>query len=331
MTGPAPRARAVAVEIPAAPTWRARFTRPAGEFPAVRFAGAVLRRFVEHGMTVYAAALAYRGLVALFPFVMVVLGLFDWLGVGDPLPQVPSALLRLWRERGDGPAAVSVGGLLSAGGVVGIWSMATGARLLTRALNSAHQVKEGRPLVRHFTFSFVFLPAVVAVTMVAAVVLLLTSRMVGGIGEWLGIGPVLAFLGGWLRLPTALTLLGIAVGAVYRFGPSAHPSYRAAAAGAAITVVLWAAASAGLAWAVSTVLDYGSTYGSLGAAVALLVYLHLSALVLMLGAEVSAELQRCLVPESGDSPDLDAGPGAAEAAGGAGAGPTALVERARGA
>jgi membrane protein len=291
----APRAQAVAVEIPAASAWRPRFTRPIGEVPAVRFAVAVVRRFVEHGMTVYAAALAYRGLVALVPFVLVVLGVFDWLGVGDPhpLPRLPAGLLQFSGTGGDGPAMVSGGELLSAGAVVGIWSMATGARLLMRALNTAHQVKEERPLVRHFTFSLVFLPAVAAVTAVATVLLLLTSRVVDGIGGVLGMAPVLAFLGSWLRFPAALALLGLAVGTVYRFGPSVHPPYRAVAAGATVTVVLWAAASAGFAWAVSTVLDHGSTYGSLGAAVALLVYLHLSALVLMLGAEVSAEFQRC--------------------------------------
>jgi membrane protein len=279
----------VAVEIPAAPAWRDRFTRPAGEFPTLQFAVAVVRRFVEHGMTVYAAALAYRGLVALVPFVMVVLGLLEWLGVGDSLPRLTAALLRLWRQRGEGEGTVSTEGVLSAGAVVGIWSIATGARLLMRALNTAHQVKEGRPLVRRFTFSLVFLPAVAAVTAVATVLLLLTTQVADAIGEVLGIGPVLVVLGSWLRFPAALALVGLAVCAVYRFGPSAPPPYGAVAAGAAITVVLWAATSAGFAWAVSTVLDYGSTYGSLGAAVALLVYLHLSALVLMLGAEVSAE------------------------------------------
>lgn len=291
MTGPARRVRGVAVAIPAVSVWRPWFTRPAGEAPAVRFAVTVVRRFVEHGMTVFAAALAYRGLVALVPFVLVVLALFDWLGVGGPLPRLPATLLRLWPGRGDGQGAEAVGGLLSAGGV-GIWSMATGARLLMRALNTAHQVKEARPLVRRFAFSLVFLPAIAAVTAVATVLLLLTSQVVDGIGGWLGIRPVLEFLGTRLRFPAALALLGLAVGAVYRLGPSVRPPYRAVAAGAALTVVLWAGASAGFAWAVSTVLDYGSTYGSLGAAVALLVYLHLSALVLMLGAEVSAELQR---------------------------------------
>jgi membrane protein len=280
------------MQVPVPPAWHARFTGPAGEngSHALRLAVAVVLRFFEHGMPVYAAALAYRGLVALIPFVLVVLSLFDWLGVGDALPRLTAALPGHWRELGDGRTAASMGGLISAGASVGVWSMSTGSRLLMRALNTAHQVKEGRPQVSRFTFSLVFLPVIAGVIVVATALLLLTSRFVGRVGGWLGMSPVLHFVESWLRLPTALALLGLAVFAVYRLGPSVRPRYRAAAAGAMLTILLWMATSAAFGWAVSTVLDYGSTYGSLGAAVALLVYLHLTALVLLLGAEVSAVL-----------------------------------------
>jgi membrane protein len=292
MTGPAPRARAIAMQMPMPSVWRAWFTGPDGEngSHALRLAVAVVRRFIEHGMPVYAAALAYRGLVALIPFVLVVLSLFDWLGVGEELPRLTAALPPQWRDVGDGGTAASMGGLISAGASVGIWSMSTGSRLLMRALNTAHRVKEGRPRVSRFTFSLVFLPVIAAVIVLATVLLLLTSQVVGRVGGWLGMSPVLHFLESWLRLPTALALLGLAVCAVYRLGPSVRPPYRAAAAGATLTILLWMATSAAFGWAVSTVLDYGSTYGGLGAAVALLVYLHLTALVLLLGAEVSAVL-----------------------------------------
>jgi membrane protein len=292
VTGPVSRARAIALQIPRPSAWRPRFTGPVGEggYRAVRLTVAVVRRFVEHGMPVYAAALAYRGVLALVPFVLVVLSLFDWLGVGDALPRLTAPLPPHWRELDDGGTAASVGGLLSAGALVGIWSMSTGSRLLMRALNTAHRVKEGRPRVSRFTFSLVFLPVIAAVIVVATVLLLLTSQVVDRVGGWLGMGPVLHFLASWLRFPTALALLGLAVCAVYRLGPSVRPPYRAVAAGATLTMLLWMAASAAFGWAVSTVLDYGSTYGSLGAAVALLVYLHLTALVLLLGAEVSAEI-----------------------------------------
>lgn len=292
MTGPVSRARAIAAQVPPPSAWGPRFTRPArrGWSHAVRLVVAVAVRFWEHGMPVYAAALAYRGVLALVPFVLVVLSLFDWLGVGNALPRLTAPLPPHWRDLGDDGTAASMGGLLSAGAAVGIWSMSTGSRLLMRALNTAHQIKEGRPQVSRFTFSLVFLPVIAAVIVVATVLLLLTSQVVDRVGGWLGMSPVLHFLASWLRLPTALALLGLAVCAVYRLGPGLRPPYRAVAAGATLTMLLWMATSAAFGWALSTVLDYGSTYGSLGAAVALLVYLHLTALVLLLGAEMSAEI-----------------------------------------
>lgn len=268
----------------------------------VRFGRLVLLRFLAQGMTVYAGALAYRGLLALVPLALIVLSLIGLLGVEGSLPRLTAALLRLRGVPGAGGAAtVPLEGLLSAGAVVGTWSIATGARLLMRALNAAHAVEETRPPVARFAFSLLFLPALAVVTVAAMVLLLVTTRIIGWIGGWIGVGPVLGFLGSWLRLPAALGLLAFAVGAVFRFGPSVRPPYRAVAAGAALTVVLWAVASVAFGLAVSGVLDYGSTYGGLGAAVALLVYLNLSALVLLLGAEVSAEIARrpAGVPDGG--------------------------------
>lgn len=269
---------------------------------AVRFGRLVMVRFLGHGMTVYAGALAYRGLLALIPLALIILSLIGLLGMEGSVPRITAALHRLRGAPGaGGAAAVPLEGLLSAGAVVGIWSIATGARLLMRALNAVHAVEETRPPVARFAFSLVFLPALAVVTVAAMVLLLVTTRIIRWIGGWIGVGPVLDFLGSWLRLPAALALLAFAVGAVYRFGPSVRPPGRAVAAGAALTVTLWAIVSAGFGLAVSTVLDYGSTYGGLGAAVALLVYLNLLALVLLLGAEVSAEIARTPAVPGGES------------------------------
>jgi membrane protein len=274
------------------PPFRQPPRAPAGQEPdVVRFGRRVVLRFLAHGMTVYAGALAYRGLLALVPLALIVLALVGLLGIEGSFPRLTAALLRLRGAAGPGgAAAIPLEGLLSAGAVVGIWSIATGARLLMRALDAAHAVEKSRPTVARFAFSLVFLPALAVVTVAAMVLLLATTRIIRWAGGWIGVGPVLDFLGSWLRLPAALGLLALAVGAVFRWGPGVRPPGRAVAAGAALTVVLWAVVSAGFGLAVSTVLDYGSTYGGLGAAVALLVYLNLLALVLLLGAEVSAEI-----------------------------------------
>lgn len=256
---------------------------------AATWALRLARRFVAHGMPVYAGALTYRGLLALVPLTLVFLWLIGVFGLEDSLPRLTEALRRLRPGEGGG---ASLTGLLSAGAVVGAWAISVGARLLMRALNAAHEAEETRPPALRFAFSLVFLPALAVAIALAALLLVLTSRLVGWASGLVGVGAVVGVLGSWLRVPLALGVLGLAATAVYRFGPSVRPPWRAVAAGAALAVALWASASAGFALALANLLDYGATYGSLGAAVALLFYLHLSALVLLLGAEVSALLGR---------------------------------------
>ena len=93
----------------------------------------IARRFVAHGMPVYAGALTYRGLLALVPFALVFLWLIGAFGLEGSLPRLTGVLRRLR----PGGSDVSLTGLLSAGALVGAWAISAGARLLMRALNIA--------------------------------------------------------------------------------------------------------------------------------------------------------------------------------------------------
>lgn len=243
------------------------------------------RRFTAHGMTVYAGALTYRGLLALVPLALVFLWLVGAFGLEGSLPQLTDALRRLRPDEADG---ASLARLLSFGAAVGAWSLFMGGRLLMRALNAAHEVEETRHPAVRFAFSLVFLPALALLVALATALLALASRLASWVGGLVGTGAAVDLLASWLRFPLALGVVGLAVAVVYRFGPSARPSWRAVATAAALAVGLWAGATLGFTFALRYVLDYGATYGSLGAAVALLVYLRLCMLVVLLGAEVSA-------------------------------------------
>jgi membrane protein len=272
------------IASPAKGSARARLRR------LVVFVERVGRRFFAQRMPVYAAALAYRGLLALVPFALLSLSLIGLVGIEGSLPRITAALIRLRGNRGDDGATTEVPleGLLSIGVVVGLWSMSVGARLFMQALNAVHGVEETRTPLARAVASVIFLPALAAVTVVATVLLVVTSKILATIAYWIGLASVFEFLGSWVRAPLALAVIGCAVAASYRFGPSVRPPVRAVAAGAGVAVALWTAASLAFGFALSTVLDYGSTYGGLGAAVALLVYLHLTAIILLVGAQVSA-------------------------------------------
>jgi membrane protein len=120
--------------------------------------------------------------------------------------------------------------------------------------------------------------------------MLIGTRLVERIAELVGMDEVFVLMWGWLRFPVALFLLAVVLSLVYRFGPNAKQRFRSVVLGAALAVVLWAISSVGFSFYLANFANYGVTYGSLGAAVGLLLYLYLSASVVLLGAEVNATI-----------------------------------------
>ena len=95
------------------------------------------------------------------------------------------------------------------------------------------------------------------------------------------------------RWPALVVLVAVALAVFYRLGPDrANPRFRWMSWGALVAVVLWVAVSAGFSWYVSNFGSYGQTYGSLGAVIVLLLWLWLSALAALIGAELDAEIER---------------------------------------
>src|SRR3712207_4657585 len=124
--------------------------------------------------------------------------------------------------------------------------------------------------------------------------MLIGPQLVEGIAELVGLDKVFVFLWGWLRFPVALFLLAVVLSLVYRYGSDAKQRFRSAGLGAVLAVVLWAISSVGFSFYLSNFANYGVTYGSLGAAVGLLLYLYLCASVVLLGAEVNAVIHRAV-------------------------------------
>jgi membrane protein len=280
-----------------------------------------IRNFVGHSMPTFASALAYQGLFALFPFViflgllLVVLqvdGFFDRLieqARSRAPQQVPGSLEPVVEqtrsslpEEALAPVAerlvrqgqeVAESNLLRFGIVFfAIWSASGVAWTLLEALNVLHQVEETRPLWKRFVFSVVFAPAIGVMVIVGAGLLLIGPQLAEWLAGRVGLDEAFVILWWWLRIPVALFLLMLAVSVIYRFVPNTNRRFRFVAPGAVVAVIAWALALLGFSFYLSNFADYGAVYGSLGAAVALLVYLYISAATLLLGAEVNEALYR---------------------------------------
>jgi membrane protein len=266
--------------------------------------------FFEHPMATYAAALAYRGLFGLFPFVFILVVLLGALGIPDFIDRatdqaraqssryVPDQLepvvepareqvkpLLGMIERAEEQAGNK---LLLFGVGVALWSVSAVARTLTEAFNVAYQVPETRRWWRQLALSLAFGPILALVVIVSVALMLIGPELVGSIAQLVNLDELFVRLWGWLRFPVALFLLAVVLSVVYRFGPNVKERFRSVVLGAALAVVLWAISSVGFSFYLANFANYGVTYGSIGAAVGLLFYLYLCASVVLLGAEFNA-------------------------------------------
>jgi membrane protein len=265
------------------------------------------RRFGRHRMPTHAAALAYRGALALFPFLLLVFGLVHVVGLHAIATALAArAATGQPEDRGDLARWIGAqleeppdGGLLSIGVLTALWAVGAGIRGLRLALADAGDVTTDPatiPLWRRIALSIAIAPVFVLAVIAAALSLLVTSRAIGTIAGWLGGNAAIARMFTWLRVPVAIVVITLLLGGLYRLAPGTRRPFRSLLAGAAVASVSWTLMSLGFSIALSTVLNYGATYGSFGAAIALLVYLHLSAAVILAGAEINAVLAGARAP-----------------------------------
>ena len=256
-----------------------------------------VRSFLEHDMPIYAAALAYRALFALFPFFaflvallgfLEITGFFEWL-----IDQTRSALQEQYARVGEwlirqGMYQAQDGALLSSVIVLAIWPVSSGVRSLIKALNTVHGVVESRPAWKRLVLQAFFAVGLAATLIIATALLLIGPWAVEWLVGLVGLDEIFISLWAWLRLPVALVLLMLIVSVVYWVVPSVDRPFRLITPGAVLAVIVWVVASLAFAYYVSNFANYSVVYGSLGAAVALLLYFYISAAVLLLGAEVNA-------------------------------------------
>jgi membrane protein len=265
-------------------------------------------------MPIYAEQLSYRGIFGFFPFVILVFALlavlridivFDRLieaAMGVPPQQIPEPIEPV-AEEGRNQAAFLLpliqqareqagGGLLSFGLAISLWSVAAVVFTLMEALNVAYDVEETRSRRKRFAFALIFGPFLALAFILACGLMLIGPRVTGWLAGLAGLDEAWVAFWGWLRYPVALLLLAAVLSVVYRFVPDADRSLWSAMPGAAFAVIAWPIASLGFSIYLSNFAGRGLTYGSLGTAVGLLVYLYISAWVVLLGAEINEAVYR---------------------------------------
>ncbi len=169
-----------------------------------------------------------------------------------------------------------------------LWSANAGVKALFDALNVIYDEDEKRSFLRLnlISLAFTFCVIVFMVMSLAAVVAVPVVLSRFGLGR-LSQFPVAA-----LRWPFLFVIVALGLSALYRFGPSRRPpKWRWVSIGSVVGAIAWLAGSVAFSWYLGNVADFNATYGSLGAAMGLMMWLWLSAVVVLFGAQLNAEIE----------------------------------------
>ena len=265
-----------------------------------------IREFQNDNLTDWAAALTYYAMLSLFPGIILLTAILGMLG-----PKPTQSLINNLSLVGPGTArdlivnalhgAHHFAGPLAVIGLVGaLWSASGYLGAFIRASNAIYDVPEGRPIWKTIPLRVGLTLALVVILVLCAVGLVFTGTLATKAGDLLGIGSVGLTVWGIAKWPVMVLLIVLAIALLYRLSPNVRPpGFRWFSPGGALAVVLWAIASAGFAFYVGNFGSYNKTYGSLAAVVIFLVWLWISNLAVLLGAEFNAELARGRQIEAG--------------------------------
>ncbi len=258
--------------------------------------------FSEHDLSTYAAALAYRALFSIFPFILFLLALlgflhlpdfFDWLRSQADLLLPPVAMEQV------GPVIDqlqdSQGGLMSFGILLALWTASIGVRSLMNAMNRVYAVEESRPSWKLVLLSVAYTVGLAVMLLLAAGFMTLGPQVMSWLASQIGMEQMLVTLWTWIRWPLAILLMMLAVALIYYATPDVEQDFRFITPGSVVAVIVWLAASIGFGIYVQNFGNYNATYGSIGAIIVLLLYFYISAAVLLLGAQLNATIEHASV------------------------------------
>jgi membrane protein len=275
----------------------------------------VARRFGEDNLSLVSAGVAFYALLGLFPALAALISVFGL--VADPHQVqaqfanlkgiLPNDAYSLMSQQLTGLAGGS-GGQLGIGLVVAIllsvWGATRGTRSLIVALNIAYGEEDTRGLIQQNLMAFGMTLFLILVVVTAIIAVVGAPIVLGFFGPD-RLVPVLIH---WLRWPLLAFVAMLALAVLYRYGPARRKAqWRWLPVGSVLALGLWLVASSLFSLYVSRFADYNATYGAVGGVIILLMWLYLSALAILLGAELNAELEHQTGVDTTIGPDRPRG------------------------
>jgi membrane protein len=279
------------------------------QIPWVGWKDILWRTYTEtfsHRLLSIAGGVAFFTLFAIFPAITALVSAYGLFFNASTITHslsmvngvVPDEVLNLLRQQADriasqGHGALTIGFLVSI--LVMVWSTMGGVKAMIDALNVIYEQQETRRLFRYNLVALLFTlggfaASLLAIGAVVAVPLALS---------WLGLGETSAVLMQTIRWPALLIVLLVGLAILYRYGPDRRTArWQWVSVGSVFASAAWIVASYLLSWYLSKFDSYNLTFGSLGAVAAMMMWLWVSACVVLLGAELNAEVEHQTAEDS---------------------------------
>jgi membrane protein len=263
-----------------------------------------VREFRDDNLTDWAAALTYYGLLSLFPALIAlvsVVGLF-----GDPR-ETTDAIRDIVSSIGPDSAVDTysgpiesitsnrgrAGALFFLGLAVALYSASGYVGAFIRASNAIYEVEEGRPFWKLRPLQIAVTLSMVLMLALVVVALVVSGPLADAIGEALGVSGAALTIYKVAKWPLLAVVVLLMLAVLYYASPNVRlPGFKWVTPGSLLALVVWVVASAGFAFYVANFGSYDKTYGALGGAVTFLVWLWITNIAVLLGAELNAELER---------------------------------------
>lgn len=248
-----------------------------------------------------AAQIAFYAMLGLFPFMIFVLSVISMFPLGDSLqPLLLDALQdQMPQEAAQYVTSVVMDllpaenqGLLSFGLLASLWgaSMAIGALITT--INRAYNLRPRRNIAHQKLLSIALTLALSSLWLIAMTIILVGPKLTQELFQWIGIASETNTFWTSVRLPMAFVLNLTALSVLYYVAPEAKQKFRWILPGALTSTILWLGVSQVFRYFLQNFGQYNKTYGSLATVVVLMMWLWLSGLVFLLGAEINALMKR---------------------------------------
>jgi membrane protein len=277
--------------------------------------GGVLKRtvteFSDDNLTDWAAALTYYGVLAIFPALLALVSVVGLLGdsatqslldnISEVAPGpakdiVTSAVENLRQDKG-------AAGILFVVGLAGaLWSASGYVAAFMRASNSIYDIEEGRPIYKTLPVRLGTTIVLLLLLAITALAVALTGPLAEEAGKLIGVEDTAVTVWNIAKWPVLFLIVSFMFAFLYWAAPNAkQPGFRWVSPGGLLGVAIWIVASLAFALYVANFASYNKTYGSLGGVIAFLVWLWISNIAILLGAEFNAELERGRRIEAGEA------------------------------